>query len=174
MRLTSRGAVLTPQGEQWIAALKGWSPELTEDFRLEGNLSSLLSGGWQVRLAKDHQTLFHMAAWDKTPYTLLRDAEEALREAPPDTPALRMLRQKSVRLEWQGRYFNAEGKLLYRRQQAVSKAAAVIVTCRLSCTEALPEVLEDIRRVLGLSAKGLVYMQRDFAQCLWINFQKRG
>lgn len=174
MRLTSRGAVLTPQGEQWIAALKGWSPELMEDFRLEGNLSSLLSGGWRVRLAEDHQTLFHMAAWDKTPYTLLRDAEEALRADPPDTPALRMLRQKSASLEWQGRYFNAEGRLLYRRQQAVCNAAAVIVTCRLSRTEVLPGVLEDIRLVLGPSVKGLVYMRRDFAQCLWMNFQKRG
>lgn len=174
IRLTSCGAALTSQGGKWIAASKVWIPELIEDFQLEENLSRLLSCGWRVRLAEDDQTLFQMAAWDKNPYTQLKDAEEALEQDPPDGAALRMLRQKGVSLGWQGRYFDDEGRVLYRRQQGVSSAAAVIATCRNSRTKALSGALEEIWRVLGQSDKRLLYMRRDFAQCLWMNFQKRG
>lgn len=169
-RITSCGAVLTPQGKQWLSELETFAPDIAADFSLEKNLSVLL-GGWRIRLAIDNETLFHLAAWDHSQCTLIQDAAQAAQDERLSEPALRLLRQSGGALECLGRYYGNSGRMIYQHKKTAAFQAAAAVVCSNQCAEFFLTVWAQISRTDSLPETGLIYMRRDFARRIWTKDQ---
>lgn len=149
IRCRKDGMCLTPEGVKWLEDARSWRPEVYEAIVLEKKLEYKLPG-WHVYLGLDG------VAKD---CEHIRTAQAALRELRPKPEVERMLRQRDAYCEWNGCFYDAAGRLLYRSRTVDQKTGRLCVDEEIHNAQVLSVLLEG--------GSGAVWMSEALGRCLW-------